>query len=100
MNQKQEQSFSLCAETEDEKKILKLFEEAFLLRRQKNKMYGDAWRQLGMRGEFSVAFAKMYRLKSLVWDKKEPVFEGVQDNLFDIIVYCFHMLVLFDEEKL
>ena len=100
MNQQQERSFSLCAKTLDERKIVELFLEVISLRREKNKMYCDAWKQLGIRGEFAVEFAKTYRLKSLIWDRKEPIFEGVRDNILDIIVYCFHMLILLDEEQL
>lgn len=108
MNQQQDLSFSLSAggqevqaEDSDEREILRLYAEAILLRRRKGQDYGkDTWRGLGLRGEFPYVWHKVKRLKTLIWDTRNPPnFESIRDNLLDVHNYVSHMLILLQEER-
>ena len=89
----------LRSENEDEQKILLLFREAFLLRREKGKDYGDCWKDLGVKKEYVYLYDKVMRLKKLLWEDNKPVNESTRDSLIDLINYAFHTTVLLDEEN-
>lgn len=58
---------------------------------EKEKDYGDAYRHLGSRGQFSDINRKYWKLKRAVWDEKELVGEDVDEILDDIIAHCLLM---------
>lgn len=101
-NREKVDMLELVAQTEDEKLILGFFKQAFELRRKKGKDYGDIWKDLGLRGQFTQVYYKTLRIKNLIWDKEIiPTNEPVTDSFIDLINFCFHCLILMgtDENK-
>lgn len=98
-DERKEMLLRLKIEDEDEEKIVKLFLEAFSLRKRKGQDYGDSWKSLGSKGEFPFLVAKVDRLKNTFWKNKEPVNEKVWDSFLDILNHTFHCAILYTEEK-
>ena len=89
---------NIQAANEDEEKLLKIFVEAFQLRRKKGADYGDVWKDLGTKKEFVYLYDKVMRLKTLIWDGNKPANESTRDSVIDLINYSFHTAILLDEE--
>lgn len=83
-------------------KLIKYFEEARAIRYKKQADYGPSWRSLGLRGVFGMMFAKVCRLRQLVWLRKDAQVkdESVRDTLLDNLNYTLYMLYLLEEGNL
>lgn len=53
--------------------------------------YGETYRFLGSKGQFSDINRKFYKLKRAIWDGEELKGEQVDEILNDIIAHCFLM---------
>jgi len=69
-----------------------------LARGNKTADYGEAWQRTGLVGIYIKLMIKESRLRSLVWEGKEPkVDESVEDTLKDIIAYATYGLLCIDD---
>ena len=93
--------FEFGYNNEEEHKMLEHFKKIWDLRQDKGADYGNSWRSLGSKGQFVMLYTKANRLKNLVWDHPDrtPKHESVIDTLEDLINYCFHTILLIEEEK-
>lgn len=65
-----------------------------LARGAKTADYGEAWQETGLVGIYIKLMIKHSRLRSLIWEKKEPqVDESVEDTLKDMIAYATYGLL-------
>ena len=75
-----------------------LTEVLTLARGNKTADYGEAWQRTGLVGIYIKLMIKESRLRSLVWEGKEPkVDESVRDTLKDIIAYAAYGLLCIDD---
>ena len=75
-----------------------LTEVLHLARGSKTSDYGEAWKTTGLVGIYIKLMIKESRLRSLVWEGKEPeVNESIRDTLMDIIAYAAYGLICYDE---
>lgn len=60
--------------------------------------YGEAFRELGPRGQYSDMHRKMAKLKRAVWDGEELQREQPREIAADLIAHCLILMFLLDEE--
>lgn len=59
--------------------------------------YGDAYKLLGAKGQFSDINRKFWKLKNAIWDGQKMNGEQVPEILNDIISHCFLMMMCLEE---
>lgn len=60
--------------------------------RERRKDYGDTYKVLGSKGQFSDISRKYWKLKHAIWDGKPLVGEQVDEICMDIISHCFLLM--------
>ena len=65
----------------------------------KNRDYGAASFDMGLIGNVVHIWDKASRYKTLILDKRQPSFEGVEDTLIDIAGYAIIGLIILEEDK-
>jgi hypothetical protein len=55
---------------------------------ERNQGYGATSDHLGARGQYADMWRKMGKLKHTLWDGNEPVGEGIEEMLQDLIGHC------------
>lgn len=66
---------------------------------KKNRDYGGASFDLGLIGNYVHLWDKVRRYQSLVWEKQNPNFEGVEDTLKDIVGYAIIGLLVLRQQN-
>jgi hypothetical protein len=74
-------------------------DELSIILQKKNKDYGGASFDLGMKGNFVHIHDKAKRLRTLVWEGQASNFESVRDTLLDLMGYCVIGLHILEQEQ-
>jgi hypothetical protein len=61
--------------------------------------YGEAFRELGLRGQYSDMHRKMAKLKRAIWDGQPLARESVEEVLGDLFGHILIALYLIAEDK-
>lgn len=70
-------------------------QQAYDLLQKKNHDYGEAWRELSIKGITDLILAKILRIRKMVQnDGKTITSEGVDSNFLDILIYAVFCLIL------
>lgn len=59
----------------------------------------EAFKLLGLRGQFADIWGKVWKLKKSVWDGDPLSFEDEKEIFMDVIGHCFLALAILDEER-
>lgn len=62
--------------------------------------YGETFRELGLKGQFSDIYRKIGKLKRSIWDGHELKRESPREIAGDIIGHCLIIMYLYDEGEL
>ncbi|MCO6496241.1 MAG: DUF1599 domain-containing protein [Chitinophagaceae bacterium] len=85
---------------EVEKLYDKSVNDAMDLLSKKNHDYGEAWRDMDQRGLTDLILAKILRIRQILKnDGKTIISEGVDSNLYDILIYAVFALILMNNPK-
>jgi len=66
---------------------------------KKSHDYGETFKELGTKGQFSDMYRKVGKLKRAIWDEYELAGEQPAELAADIIGHCLLMIFLIGEEE-